>query len=207
MPSSCSLLSPCILNALSSSHDLLYMVNSFFLPSMCKAGEVQNKVPVGVTSVCCQMRSWRPDSNYKDLVKGKGVSLKCLGDQGGEWDWKRLGSLWAARVASILTTGGQFFHSHHGIAFPGFAVAGNRSRAEGQGFQAYCWSCPSWKCCRSACSCMTLGVSSRALFPSVDVRWQLGDRSLQSSGTRVQEAPSLWLPWGQCTDLHQVGVG
>lgn len=54
---------------------------------------------------------------------------------------------------------------------------------------------------------MTLGVSSRALFPSVDVWWELGDRSLQSSGTRVQEAPSLWLSWGQCTDLHQVGVG
>lgn len=41
---------------------------------------------------------------------------------------------------------------------------------------------------------MTLGVSSRALFPSVDVRWQLGDRSLQPSGTRVQETPSLRLP-------------
>lgn len=48
-------------------------------------------------------------------------------------------------------------------------------------------------------------VSSRALFPSVDVWWQLGDCSLQSCGTCVQEAPSIWLPWRQCTNLHQVG--
>lgn len=54
---------------------------------------------------------------------------------------------------------------------------------------------------------MTLEISSRALFPSVDVWWQLGDCSLQSSGTRVPEAPSLRLPRGQRADLHQVGVG
>lgn len=115
-----------------------------------------------------------------------------------EQDWRRrLGSPWAAMVASILTKGGQFLCSHYGIAFPDFALAGNTPRAEGQE------NCPSWNCC----SCVTLGVSSRALFPSVDVWWQLGDCSLQSSGTRVQEAPSLWLSWGQRTDLHQVGVG
>lgn len=84
-------------------------------------------------------------------------------------------------VASVLTKGVQFFCSHHGIAFPDFAIAGNTPRVEGR--ENY----SSWDCCR----CMTLGVSSRALFPSVDVWWQLGDRSLQSSGTRVQEAPSL----------------
>lgn len=84
-------------------------------------------------------------------------------------------------VASVLTKGGQFFCPHHGIAFPDFAIAGNTPRAGG------CENCSSWDCC----SCMTFGVSSRALFPSVDVWWQLGDRPLQSSGTCVQEAPSL----------------
>lgn len=129
MPPSCSLLSPCLLNSLSSSNDLLYTMNSYFFSSIHvqdrRVTEVQNKVGVGMISVCCQMPSWKADSNHKDLVKRKGSSLKCSGDQREEWDWGRLGSLWATRMASILTKGGQLFHSHYAIAFPGFTLAGN----------------------------------------------------------------------------------
>lgn len=161
--------------------------------------EVQNRGGVCVWEWSQSVAKYHPEdlTSWPTSRTWSNAKVPHWNETKEEQDWRRLRSPWATTVASILTKGGQFLCSYHGIAFPDFAVAGNTPRAEGQG------SCSSWSCC----SCMTLGVSSRAFFQSVDVWWQLGDRSLQSSGTCVQEAPSLWLSWGQRADLHQVGVG
>lgn len=60
---------------------------------MCRAGELQQSKTRWVWGWSQSVAKCHPDSNHKDLVKGKGVSVKCSGDQSEEWDWRRLGSL------------------------------------------------------------------------------------------------------------------
>lgn len=195
----------CLLNSFSSSCHLLCIVNSsfIFLPSICRVGELQKFRARWVwgwswsVTECCSESLNTAARIWSDgkVTQWNAQGTKQWNGIGEGQDWSCLYFNKAQRDFSSLTVASLFL-----VLLCSKCIQSREAKISGtllrllflEMLMIWLQLHDSW-------------VSSRALFPSVDVWWQLGDCSLQSSGTCVQEAPSLWLPWRQCTNLHQVG--